>query len=171
MDKILNYFDQLDSELAKYPVLVNIDKQAGHPKAKSFAVLAVAFVYTLLIFFNVAGSLLTNLLGFLYPAYASFKAIESAAKEDDTQWLTYWTVFGFMNTLEYFSDILLYWLPFYFLIKAGAILYMILPQFKGAEVLYIRFFRPVLLQQSGKIDGAASKMKKAMADAVGGKSD
>jgi hypothetical protein len=68
----------------------------------------------------------SNLVGFVYPAYASFKAIESADKEDDKQWsaarvwraglarmltrlcgpprLTYWVVFSFLTVIEYFSS-------------------------------------------------------------------
>ena len=65
---------------------MQIDKQAGMPKAKTYAALGFAAIYTLLLVFNVAGSLLTNLLGFLYPAYHSFKAIESHEKDDDTMW-------------------------------------------------------------------------------------
>lgn len=144
-------------ELAKLPYFPLIDKQAGVPKAKAYAVLGLTTIYLLLICFNVAGSLLTNLLGFLYPAYASFKAIESKHKDDDTQWLTYWCVFGFFNVVEFFADIILYWLPFYFLIKAGVILFMIMPQFGGATNLYYKFFRPVLLANMGKIDAFTGK--------------
>jgi receptor expression-enhancing protein 5/6 len=32
------------------------------------------------------GNLLTNILGFVYPAYASFKAIETKETDDDTLW-------------------------------------------------------------------------------------
>lgn len=63
-------------------------------------------------------------------AYASFKAIESPGKEDDKQWLTYWTVIGFVQMIEYFSDILLYWFPFYYLFKTLLVLYLALPQFR-----------------------------------------
>ena len=47
----------------------------------------------------------------------SCKAIESADKDDDTLWLTYWVVFAFFGVIEYFTDILLWWIPFYFFIK------------------------------------------------------
>ena len=45
------------------------------------------------------------------------KAVESETKEDDTQWLIYWVVFGVFNIVEFLSDILLSWFPLYFLVK------------------------------------------------------
>jgi len=45
------------------------------------------------------------------------KAVESPQKDDDTQWLIYWVVFGCFNIVEFFSDILLSWFPLYFLTK------------------------------------------------------
>jgi receptor expression-enhancing protein 5/6 len=60
----------------------------------------------------------------------SFKAIESQGSADDTQWLTYWVVFGFLNVIEYFSDALLYWVPFYYALKVVAVLFLMLPQFR-----------------------------------------
>lgn len=47
----------------------------------------------------------------------SIKAIESKNKEDDTQWLTYWVVYGLFTVVEAFSDIFLFWLPFYYVGK------------------------------------------------------
>ena len=40
-------------------------------------------------------------------------------KDDDTQWLTYWVVYAAFGILEYFTDLLLSWIPFYFLAKVG----------------------------------------------------
>lgn len=45
------------------------------------------------------------------------KAIESPCKEDDTKWLTYWVVYGIFSLGEFFSDIFLYWFPFYYAFK------------------------------------------------------
>lgn len=75
-------------------------------------------------------SRLTHTYDALHIAYASFKAIESPSPYDDKQWLTYWTVIGFVQLIEYFSDILLYWFPFYYLFKTLFVLYLALPQFR-----------------------------------------
>lgn len=50
----------------------------------------------------------------------SIKAIESNSKDDDTQWLTYWVVYGVFSIVEAFSDIFLSWFPFYY---AGKVLW------------------------------------------------
>ncbi len=59
------------------------------------------------------------LVGFVYPAYASWKALESRPREASagegasTQgrdaWLTYWVAFSFFNVVEHVLDWLVYW--------------------------------------------------------------
>lgn len=53
------------------------------------------------------------------PLFVSIKAIESTVKEDDTQWLTYWVVYGLFSVVETISDALLFWFPFYYMGKVG----------------------------------------------------
>lgn len=48
------------------------------------------------------------------------KAIESPNKEDDTVWLTYWVVYALFGLVEFFSDLLLFWFPFYYAGKVGS---------------------------------------------------
>ncbi|KAI8575029.1 hypothetical protein K450DRAFT_263668 [Umbelopsis ramanniana AG] len=140
----------LDVELSKYKYFNDIE--AKTKVKKTHIALGGAAILFIMVFFNLAGGLITNTIGWLYPAYASFKAIESPGKADDTQWLTYWTVFGFVQTLEYFADVLLYWFPFWYTFKVLFFLWLALPQFRGAEFLYGRFLRPVLLKAQPDID-------------------
>lgn len=45
----------------------------------------------------------------LYPLYASVVAIESASKEDDQQWLSYWILYSFLTLMEMLLQPLLEW--------------------------------------------------------------
>lgn len=57
------------------------------------------------------------MLGTVSTLPCRIKAIESTNKEDDTKWLTYWVVYGIFSLAEFFSDIFLYWFPFYYAFK------------------------------------------------------
>jgi receptor expression-enhancing protein 5/6 len=94
-------------QLSKYPALQRAEARTGIPKA--YGVLGGAGLFSVFIFFNLAAGFLTTLLGWALPAYFSLKALESPSQGDDTQWLTYWTVFGAFQIVEYFSDMILYW--------------------------------------------------------------
>ncbi|ORZ11939.1 TB2/DP1, HVA22 family-domain-containing protein [Absidia repens] len=152
----------LDRELGKSYYMNEVQRRTGVPR--SYFALGAGGVAFIMIFFNLAGQLLSNAISWLYPAYASFKAIESPGNSDDKQWLTYWTVIGFVQLMEYFSDILLYWFPFYYLFKTLFVLYLALPQFRGAEVLYGRFLRPFLLSAQSTVDKRAHELKEKVGD-------
>ncbi|KAJ3118398.1 ER membrane protein DP1/Yop1 [Phlyctochytrium bullatum] len=159
-----DYLAQLDKELSKIPVAVEIEKRTKVPKAYIFG--GAGAILFLLILLNFWGNFLTTLLGFVWPAYQSFKAIESVNKDDDRQWLTYWCVFGFLNVIEFFSDIVLYWIPFYYAFKAGFIIYLILPQTRGAIVVYNSVVKPYLLKGEGSIDDSLAKLKNSASAAA-----
>lgn len=90
--------------------------------------------------------------GFIYPAYASFKAIESHDKDDDTQWLTYWVVYAFFCIMEAFSDTILSWLPFYYVFKFAFLLWAQWPGVNGAGTVYRDILRPFLKDRQDFVD-------------------
>ena len=130
---------------------------------------AGAGAVTLLVLFLVFGaSFLCNVIGFVYPAIASFRAIESVDPAAVKQWLMYWVVYAFCNCIEAFASVLVLWFPFYYSAKFGFLLYLFLPQTRGALFLYDNFVRQLLkghearadaamAQTAGTIDGAADK--------------
>lgn len=69
--------------MSKYPVLNNFEKQTSVPKVYAF--LGLVGIYFFLIFFNIAGEFLVNIVAFVIPGFYSLEALFSASKTDDTQ--------------------------------------------------------------------------------------
>ncbi|KAI6204074.1 hypothetical protein M3Y94_00630500 [Aphelenchoides besseyi] len=97
--------------------------------------------------YMVVGSLaelVCNLVGLVYPAYASVKAIRTEEKEDDTMWLTYWTVFATFSVVDFWAERIMSFFPFYWLLKVVFLLYLSMPQTRGALELYERVVDPLV---------------------------
>jgi len=139
-DKLQHSISQLDKELAKYPALNNLEKQTGAPKV--YVVGGVAALYFILVLANIGGQLLTNLPGFLIPSYYSLQALFTASPTDDTQWLTYWVIFSLLTVVESALNIV-YWFPFYYTFKFVFLLWLSLPQFGGASLIFRSFLTPI----------------------------
>jgi len=128
---------------------------------------AGVLLFIVFIFGDLAG-LVCNFVGYVYPAYMSFKAIESKEKDDDTQWLTYWVVYSFFSLLETFISFLLNWIPFYFAFKLAFLVYLFHPERKGAKTIYDNFLKKLLeetvdvkpVSEVEKVDKAVSSNKK-----------
>lgn len=145
-------------------VLGQIETKTGVDRF--YLVSGIAGFFALYLIFGHFAELVCNFIGFIYPAYISIKAIESASKDDDTQWLTYWVVFALLNCVEFFSDLIVGWFPIYWLIKCAFMVYLYLPMTRGAQQLYVRFIRPFVQKHGNVIDEQLNKMKGMAGDAV-----
>eukprot|EP00802_Teleaulax_amphioxeia_P020838 Tamp_21140.p2 GENE.Tamp_21140~~Tamp_21140.p2 ORF type:complete len:158 (+),score=40.60 Tamp_21140:363-836(+) len=76
------------------------------------------------------------LVGVLYPSIESYKALKTENKDDDSQWLSYWIIFSLFTLVEFFLDIVLAWIPLYYEAKLIGLLYLALPQTRGALKLF-----------------------------------
>ncbi|ODQ78412.1 hypothetical protein BABINDRAFT_168157 [Babjeviella inositovora NRRL Y-12698] len=136
------FLTDMDRAFEGSHIFRQFEDNTGLPK--SYGVLGGAGVYLFIIFLNVGGigQLLSNIAGFVIPCYYSLLALETRTTADDTQLLTYWVVFAFLNVIEFWSKAILYWIPFYWLFKTIALLYLALPQFGGATPVYNTFIKP-----------------------------
>jgi len=161
---VQNGMSQFDKELSKYPALVNFEKQTNVPKV--YIIGGVGLLYFILIFFNLGGQLLVNLAGFIIPGFYSLQALFTVGKADDTQWLTYWVTFSFLSVLESAFD-LTYWFPFYYLFKFAFVLWLSLPQFGGAQVLFRTALYPLFARYFQAPNRASANIR-AKADQAAG---
>ncbi|QRV88312.1 YOP1 protein [Ceratobasidium sp. AG-Ba] len=135
------YHARADKALSQYPAMNTLEQRTGVPKTY-LAAGGVGLMF-LLVSVNALAAPASNLVGWLLPAYLSMKAIETPSGRDDVQWLTYWVIFGFLTYLESFAlRIVLYYFPWYFAAKTIFVIWLQLPQTKGAATLYHAAIRP-----------------------------
>jgi len=98
------FVDMLEKKLqeknAFTDLLATAEKKTGVKRL--YLVSGGAAFLSLWLIFGYGAQLLCNCIGFVYPAYASVKAIESPPKGDDTKWLMYWVVFALFSVVEFF---------------------------------------------------------------------
>lgn len=100
-----------------------------------------------------------NTVAVAYPVYSSFKAIEDKSDyKEDVQWLTYWTIYGTISLLEFPFDRALASIPYYYHAKFALMLWLQMPQTKGAQVLYEKYWAPTLKKYQPKIDMCVEKV-------------
>lgn len=160
MSAITAHLDALRNQIFKNPALkphAELIEQKTKVPAEYFVV-GLFGVLALCIFSGFWASSITNFVGFLYPAYASVAALESSGKDDDTQWLTYWVVFGFFCIVENFTDYILYWIPFYYAIKVTFLVWCMIPKYQGAKTVYTTVIKPIFQKHESAIDAALNAL-------------
>uniref|UniRef100_T1H073 Receptor expression-enhancing protein n=1 Tax=Megaselia scalaris TaxID=36166 RepID=T1H073_MEGSC len=103
--------------------------------------------------------MLALLIGILYPAYGSYRALKYSKYDEIKQWLIYWVVFAVFTFFETVTDFAVPWFPFYREIKLLIILWLVSPGTDGSSVLYGQIILPTLEENEGKILDFAIKTR------------
>lgn len=105
---------------------------------------------------------LLSLLGFLYPAYATYKTVERRSSEPDDFrfWCKYWVIMAIIHVAEstlFFG--LVTWLPFYDVSKILFCIYLWHPRTQGTLLLYHRVIVPALSRHEREIDNRIKEVQ------------
>ncbi|KAI9797255.1 MAG: hypothetical protein M1833_005551 [Piccolia ochrophora] len=108
--------------------------------------------------FDLFAKMLSSLSTFLFPVFASYKALKSSDPAQLTPWLMYWVVLACLLLVESWTEWFLSLLPFYAWIRAFFLLYLVLPQTQGARLLYQSHVHPFLASHEASIDNFISSL-------------
>lgn len=89
--------------------------------------------------------LIAVLIGTVYPLVSSVAAASTEQVEDDTYWLTYWSVYGCLFLVMELLETWLGRIPGFYTLIIMATVYLMLPMFGGAD----KVFRKVLVPLAG----------------------
>ena len=115
--------------------------------------ISIFFVYK-----NIFDSVITNLVGTLYPVFWTIKSIDNDQTEEQKYWLTYWAVFGSFVLIDMFSPIIVKIIPFYFVIKIVFLIMLFMPGSSLGPLVYNILIKRILGKYEDKLDDAVSKM-------------
>ncbi|CAN6463553.1 unnamed protein product [Victoria cruziana] len=97
---------------------------------------------------------LVMLLGYTYPAYECFKAVEKNKPEIEQLrfWCQYWIIVAFLTVFERIGDAFVSWLPMYGEAKLAFFIYLWCSKTKGAVYVYETFLQPYVARHETDID-------------------
>lgn len=87
-----------------------------------------------------------------YPAYASFKAIKTEGKDDDTFYLINWVVVAIITFCETYVVPFLQWVPFFMLLRLLLYIWLQLPYFNGSMIIFKNYIRPFFEENKAAMD-------------------
>lgn len=98
----------------------------------------------IVIMFDILPNFLSSIASFLFPLFASYKALKTSDPAQLTPWLMYWSVLSCVVLFESWTSFILVWVPFYAYMRLFFLLYLVLPQTQGARQIYETYIHPYL---------------------------
>ena len=121
-------------------------------------------VCVILVYLNIFESAITTLVGTLYPAFWTIKAIEKNELDEQKNWLTYWAVFGSFIIIDMFSPIVVKFIPFYVVMKVIFLIYLLIPGSGGCTFVYNLFVKRFIKKYEDKLDNVKNYIENATGD-------
>eukprot|EP00274_Cyanoptyche_gloeocystis_P002588 CAMPEP_0196654682 /NCGR_PEP_ID=MMETSP1086-20130531/4411_1 /TAXON_ID=77921 /ORGANISM="Cyanoptyche gloeocystis , Strain SAG4.97" /LENGTH=174 /DNA_ID=CAMNT_0041986587 /DNA_START=37 /DNA_END=561 /DNA_ORIENTATION=- len=85
-----------------------------------------------------------------WTAYKSYKAVSSNDTEQSKKLLVFWIVFAALESLMFWSDMIIFWFPFYY--EARVALSLWIASSHGSVYVYESWLKPTLSHYEAQID-------------------
>ncbi|KAI5922467.1 TB2/DP1, HVA22 family-domain-containing protein [Camillea tinctor] len=102
--------------------------------------------------FGLIARLISSIASFLFPLFASYKALKTSDPAQLTPWLMYWSVLSCVVLVESWTEWFLVWVPFYSWMRMFFLFWLVLPSTQGARQLYEAYLYPYLAENEAAIE-------------------
>ena len=100
-------------------------------------------------------------MGIMYPAYNSYKVIQSKDMEEYVNTITYWVVFSLFTAVEQIVDRLLENIfPYFYEFKILFVVWLVASFTKGYSYLFSWLVQPVMMRIEVKVDDILNEVRK-----------
>ena len=145
-----------------------IEEKTGIPSKIVYIVLAICFISVIIGYLDVY---ITALVGIVIPSISSLRALQTKDSDDDKQWLTYWVVFGVFSFIDLFTASILKFIPFYFILKIAFLIWLFMPNTKGALIIYTKIISKLFKKYEKQIDEIENQFQNNANKIMGGVQD
>ncbi|OIW15583.1 hypothetical protein TanjilG_08159 [Lupinus angustifolius] len=109
---------------------------------------------------------LVMVLGYAYPAYECYKAVEKNKPEVGQLrfWCQYWILVAVLTVSERICDAFISWVPMYSEAKLFFFIFLWYPKTKGTTYVYDSFFKPYVAKHEPEIDRSLLELRTRAGD-------
>ncbi|KAL3188090.1 hypothetical protein MRX96_004314 [Rhipicephalus microplus] len=128
-------------------LLATLEWQTGQKRITLFIIMVMLLCIYMVTSEN--APLVCSFAIYLIAAYSSFHNIENSSKNDDSQWIIFWLIFGFFNMLDYFTDQIRASFPLFWAFKFLFLTWCLAPTgTNGVTVIYLHLLYPLFLGEN-----------------------
>jgi len=129
------FLEKLDEHLKILEIKTNM-------KRENFSTLViVSFIFIWIGLFDIYVSYVITIL---YPSIWTLSEIRKKEMDGAKQWLTYWVIFSLFVVIDMIWPYFKSFIPFYVFIRTIILMWLHLPNFRGAVVVYNSFILEIL---------------------------
>lgn len=152
MDHIDNLAKVLELENYSKHKYISLVAEKTKQKPERVVLFLILLILCFLLFTQVGQMVVLYLIGFFYPVYKSYLALETVEDHDDKRWLTYWVVFGFIMSFSFFFELFMDYLPMPRILTSIFFFVLYCPLTNGYEYIYNFVIKKILKSYEIHVD-------------------